>query len=572
MTARLTLTALLMVAAPSFAGDAAELVLRNGRFYPVATRGAIEGSLAVRDGRIAYLGPDAGVAGLIGAGTEVVELAGRSVTPGLIDAHSHLVSLGRALSEVDLVGTASYQEVIGRVSSRARELPAGSWIGGRGWDQNDWPVKEFPSHQRLSAAVPDHPVWMRRIDGHAALLNERAMRLLGLDASIQDPPGGRFLRAPDGRLTGVLIDDAMTVAEERALAGGGDSAAGGASVAGFLGAAGGEETERWILAGAAHCLERGLTTVTDMGIDAEEHGAYARLRAAGRLPLRAALFLTDEPALLDAWFARGPEIDPAARLLVRGIKLYSDGALGSRGAALVEEYSDEPGNLGLLRTSSEHIHDVCRRALDSGFQVGVHAIGDRGNLVSLDAIERCFGGPRPEARFRVEHAQVMRLGDIERMARLGVIASMQPTHATSDMPWAEDRVGAARIRGAYAWRRVLEAGGELALGSDFPVERADPLLGIYAAVTRQDTAGSPAGGWLPEERLDRFEALRGFTLDAARSLFLEDEVGSLEVGKRADLTVFARDPMTVPVAEIPAVEIDMTLVDGRLAYRREAER
>ena len=237
---------------------------------------------------------------------------------------------------------------------------------------------------------------------------------------------------------------------------------------------------------------------------------------------------------------------------MRGVKLYSDGALGSRGAALIEEYSDEPQNLGLLRTSSDHIHDVCRRALASGFQVGIHAIGDRGNLVSLDGIERCFGGPKPEARFRIEHAQIMRLGDIERMAELGVIASMQPTHATSDMPWAEDRVGPARIRGAYAWRRVLDAGGRLALGSDFPVELVDPTHGFYAAVTRQDQTGHPAGGWLPDQRLDRAEALRGFTLDAAWSLFLEDEVGSLELGKRADLTVFARDLMTMPAAEIPA--------------------
>ena len=257
--------------------------------------------------------------------------------------------------------------------------------------------------------------------------------------------------------------------------------------------------------------------------------------------------------LLASWFERGPEIDAdGARLLVRGVKLYSDGALGSRGAALIEDYSDEPQNLGLLRTSSDHIHDVCSRALATGFQVGIHAIGDRGNLVSLDGIERCFGGPRPAARFRIEHAQVMRLGDIERMAELGVIASMQPTHATSDMPWAEDRVGPARIRGAYAWRRVLEAGGRLALGSDFPVELADPTHGLYAAVTRQDHDGNPAGGWLPDQRLRRAEALRGFTLDAAHSLFLEEEVGSLELGKRADLTVFARDVMTVPAAEIPA--------------------
>jgi predicted amidohydrolase YtcJ len=552
MTLRTFLAVLLAATAPSFAGDAADLVLRGGRFYPVAVPGVVEGSLAVRGGRIVYLGPDSGAAGMIGSDTEILELAGRTVTPGLIDAHSHLVNLGRALSEVDLVGTSSYEEVIERVRERARDLPTGAWVAGRGWDQNDWPVKEFPSHQALSDAVPDHPVWMRRVDGHAALLNERAMRKLGLDDSISEPPGGRFLRDAQGRLTGVLIDDAMTVARS-----------GGGAVATT------QERAGWILAGGRHCLERGLTTVTDMGVDQSDYEAYAGLRAAGRLPLRAALFLSDEAELLDAWFERGPEMDPEARLQVRGVKLYADGALGSRGAALIEEYSDEPQNLGLLRTSSDHIHEVCNRALASGFQVGIHAIGDRGNLVSLDGLERCFGGPRPVARFRIEHAQIMRLSDIDRLAGLGVIASMQPTHATSDMPWAEDRVGPQRIRGAYAWRRVLEAGGRLALGSDFPVELVDPTHGIYAAVTRQDQAGSPEDGWLPDQRLDRTEALRGFTLDAAHSLFLEREVGSLELGKRADLTVFARDIMTIPSVEIPAVEIDMTLVEGEIIYRRE---
>ena len=553
MAVRLTISLLLAVALPSFAEDAADLVLRDGRFYTVSPAGVVEGSLAVRDGRIAYLGPDAGASALIGARTEVVDLGGRAVTPGLIDAHSHLVGLGAALAQVDLVGTASYEEVIERVRARAAAQPPGSWVNGRGWDQNDWPEKEFPSHQVLSAEVPDHPVWMRRVDGHAALLNRRAMEVLGLDDSVADPPGGRFLRDAQGRLTGVLIDDAMTVA--RAAQPDQRSA---------------EEVAGWIVAASHHCLARGLTTVTDMGVDQAEIDAYSRLRAAGRLPLRAALFLTDEAGLLDAWFERGPELDEdGSRLTVRGVKLYSDGALGSRGAAMIEDYSDEAQNLGLMRTSSDHIHEVCGRALEAGFQVGVHAIGDRGNLVSLDGIERCFGKPRPEARFRIEHAQVMRLADIERMARLGVIASMQPTHATSDMPWAEDRVGPERIRGAYAWRRVLDAGGELALGSDFPVELADPVHGLYAAVSRQDHDGSPAGGWLPDQRLDRHEALRGFTLDAARSLFLEDEVGSLEVGKRADLTVFGRDIMTVPAAEMPAVEVDMTLVDGEIVYRGE---
>ena len=533
--------------------DTADLILRHGVFYPVQPSGRIEGSLAVRGGRIVYLGPDAGADKLRGPKTRVIDLAGRAVTPGLIDAHSHLAGLGQALQEVDLTGTATYEEIVRKVREAASKVPAGTWVRGRGWDQNDWPEKQFPTHEALSAAVPGHPVWLTRVDGHAALVNARAMQVLGIDAATKDPSGGRFLRGSGGQPTGVLIDNAMDVVGDRVPA---------ATV---------EDRQRALRLAARHCVELGLTTVTDMGISDADYRAYSALRKSGELPLRAALFLTDDARLLTHWFERGPEIDPDARLLVRGVKLYIDGALGSRGAALVEPYSDDPGNLGLLVTTGDHLEDVSRKALAAGFQVGIHAIGDRGGLVALDAMERAFGGSpsgRPEARFRVEHAQVLRLEDIQRMSRLGVIASMQPTHATSDMPWAGDRVGERRLAGAYAWRKVLNAGGRLALGSDFPVESADPRLGLYAAVTRQDLQGKPAGGWLPGERLTREEALRGFTLDAAWSLFLEKEVGSLEVGKRADLVVFARDPMTVPEAEIPKAEIDLTVVDGQVVHER----
>lgn len=538
---------------PSLAGDSADLILRHGTFYPVEPAGPVEGSLAIRGGRIAFLGSDGEAEKLRGTQTKVIDLGGRAVVPGLIDAHSHFLGLGVALTEVDLVGTSSYAEVVAKVREAAAKAPAGSWIRGRGWDQNDWADKRFPEHGPLSEAVPGHPVWLTRVDGHAALLNERAMAILGISAATVDPAGGRFLRDAAGRPSGVLVDNAMDIAAGKIP---GPSAA---------------EVGRVLELAARHCLERGLTTVTDMGVDQDQIDAYAAARQAGHLPLRVAAFLTDNDALLARWFERGPEIDPEARFSVRGVKLYADGALGSRGAALVEPYSDEPGNLGLLVTGGPHMEEVARKALKAGFQVGVHAIGDRGNLVALDALEAALGGPRPEARFRVEHAQVMRLQDLERMARLGVIASMQPTHATSDMPWAGDRVGPSRLRGAYAWRKVLDAGGRLALGSDFPVESADPLLGLYAAVTRQDLAGKPEGGWLPGERLSREEALRGFTLDAAWSLFLDREVGSLAVGKRADLVVFSRDPMKIPAAEIPRAGIDYTLVDGRIVYAREGE-
>lgn len=543
---------------PSGGEDAADLVLRGGRFYTVATPDVVEGSLAVRDGRIVFLGEDRDADAWVGADTEVIDLAGRAVTPGLIDAHSHLAGLGFSLAQVDLVGTESYQEVIDRVATAAAEAVPDAWIRGRGWDQNDWPSKAFPSHRPLSDAVAEHPVWLTRVDGHAALLNELALELAGITAETADPPGGRILRDEQGRPTGVLVDTAMDLAADAI-----PPPPAGAVVAAI---------ER----AARECNAVGLTTVTDMGVGESTLQAYEGLAGEGRLPLRVSAFLTDEPALLDRWFERGPRVAAPRRgggaddrFQVRGVKLYADGALGSRGAALVEPYSDEPGHAGLLITGTDHLREVCARAVDSGFQVAVHAIGDRGNLVVLDAYERCFGGePRPDLRFRIEHAQVLRLQDIERLARLGIVASMQPTHATSDMPWAEQRLGERRLAGAYAWRRVLEAGGRLALGSDFPVESPDPRLGLYAAVTRQDRAGNPPQGWLPGQRLKRQEALRGFTLDAAWALFLDTEVGSLEVGKRADLVVWGDDPMTLPAAAIPTAAIDMTLVDGQIVHRR----
>jgi predicted amidohydrolase YtcJ len=541
---------LLAVARPSHSEDAADLILTHGVFYPVQPADPVRGSLAVRAGRIVYLGDDAGAANLRGPATRVIDLAGRAVTPGLIDAHSHLSGLGMALDEVDLRGAPTYEEVIRRVRDAAGRLPAGAWVSGRGWDQNLWPGKQFPTHGALSQAVPDHPVWLTRIDGHAVLANAKAMAILGLGAATPDPSGGRLLRDADGQLTGVLVDRAIELAR--------------------LPEPSAADRERYLAAAARHCVALGLTTVTDMGIGAADLEAYFALRRERRLPLRAALFLADQEDLLTSWFARGPDIDAAARVTVRGVKLYADGALGSRGAALVEPYSDDPGNLGLLVSSGEHLEAVARQAAAHGFQVAIHAIGDRGNLVALDAMERALGGPRPELRFRLEHAQVLRLDDIARLARLGIIASMQPTHATSDMPWAKERLGEARLAGAYAWRKVLAAGGRLALGSDFPVESADPRLGLYAAVTRQDLAGNPPGGWFPAERLTRQEALRGFTLDAAWSLFLDREIGSLAVGKRADLVVFAHDPMTVPAAEIPRAGVDMTFVEGEVVYESAA--
>ncbi len=545
-------------AAASPVQDAADLVLRHGTLYPVtgmAVRGApasLTGSVAVRGGRLVYVGDDAGVERFRGPRTRVVELRGRAVTPGLIDAHSHLESLGEFLEQVDLVGVDSYAEIVRRVAAAAAKAPAGAWVVGRGWDQNRWAGKEFPVHQPLSAAVPDHPVWLQRIDGHAALLNAAGMRALGVSAAVADPEGGRILRDAQGDPTGVLVDRAAGIFAARRPV------------------STDAERRRHLVAAGRAVAALGLTTVTDMGVGAASAAAYRALQQGHQLPVRVAVFWTGTDPALPDWLVPGPWRSDDAFLTLRGVKLYADGALGSRGAALLEPYKDDPGNLGLTVTPEADMARIAKLARAHGFQVAIHAIGDRGNLLALDALDAALDGePHPELRFRIEHVQVIRHQDLERMARLGILASMQPTHATSDMPWAVDRLGPERLPRAYAWRTALRAGAHLALGSDFPVERPDPLLGIYAAVTRQDLEGQPAGGWLPDQLLTRDEALRGFTRDAAYAIFLDDQVGTLEVGKRADLVVFDRDPMTVAAAEIPRARVDLTLVDGRIVYRRE---
>jgi len=535
--------------------DGPTLVLCHGQFYVGPTLDPVTGSLVVRNGHIAFVGSDQEAEAMAGADARQIELNGRAVTAGLIDSHFHLAEFGDALSWLRLHGTRRYSELVDEVRAAAAKLPAGTWIRGRGWDQSLWKQHEFPNNEGLSAAVPDHPVFLARVDGHAALLNRRAFETLNIDDSTPDPVGGRFLRDAAGHLTGMVQDNAYDAIQAR------------------LPKPDRDEVARRILLAAHHAASMGLTTVTDMGVEEglEEttYDVMRQLALSDRLPVRVAVFLHLPDAERREWLARGPFIDPERRIIIRGVKLFADGAMGSRGAALIEPYSDAPHDLGLLRLTSDEIEAVCQQAMRHGFQLAVHAIGDRANLVVLDAYERCFHGtPHPELRFRIEHVQELRLQDIDRLARLGVIASMQPVHATSDMRWAEQRLGTRRLQGAYAWRRVLNAGARLVLGSDAPSDDPDPRDGIHAAVTRQDVDGNPAGGWLPEQRLTRREALAGYTESGAWGLFLDKDIGTLAVGKLADLVVWGQDIMKVPPAAIPGVPVDLTIVGGHVVYQR----
>ena len=484
-------------------------------------------------------------------GATHVDLGDATIVPGLIDAHGHMSGLGMSHLTADLVGTASKAEIIERLRTFARELPDGAWLVGRGWDQNDWPEQAFPTAADLDAAFPDRPVWLDRIDGHAGWANSAAMRAVARELSGDwQPDGGRIVRDGNGQPTGLFVDAAATL------------------VSAVIPAADDAAIERALTLAMADAVAHGLTGVHDAGVSLKEMRVYQRLADRGAMPMRITAMADGDSAAL-AWLcSNGLYQHPSQRLKMRTVKLYVDGALGSRGAALLEDYRDDPGNRGLLMMTPAQADAVVRKARDCGVQVATHAIGDRGNRVVLEAYADALGdNAGSDHRWRIEHAQVLSMEDLPRLAAMHVIASMQPTHATSDMPWAEERLGAGRIDGAYAWRKLRDSGARLALGSDFPVESVDPRLGLYAAATRTDAQGMPRGGWHPEDKLTPYEALRGFTLDAAWAGFAEDLVGSLAPGKRADFVVLAQDPLAIEPAALRALTILSTWVDGKPVYQ-----
>lgn len=523
-------------------------VLHNATIYTVDGENSMATAMAVDGERIVAVG-----------GEEILsdypdwprlDARGHAVVPGLIDAHAHLMGLGETLLQADLVGATSRAEVLERLEAFEADLPGGAWLQGRGWDQNDWKDgNAFPTAADLDVLFPDRPVWLIRVDGHAGWANSAAMRLAGVSAETTTPAGGEIIRDGRNRPAGIFVDNAMALIEKAVPPLTGDEA-------------------REALRRATRKTARyGLTGIHDAGTPRAARRLYEQAIEEGDFPLRVYGMLP--PGELNAYCDEGqvPYEHESARLVIRSMKLYSDGALGSRGAALLADYSDDPGNRGLLLDDEETLQNLVTRAMACGLQVNTHAIGDRANRLMLDiyeeAVEETGGGP---GRHRIEHAQVLHPTDIPRFAGLGVIASVQPTHATSDMPWAHERLGDDRLEGAYAWQSLLESGARLALGSDFPVEHVNPLFGFYAAVTRRDHEGNPAGGWFPEQRLSREEALRGFTIDAAYAAFMEDEVGSLDVGKRADFVILDQDIMSVEASEIPETRVLATYIDGVPVY------
>jgi hypothetical protein len=553
------LFAALIVLTMSMAAEQSDLVMRNGRIVTVDAGFSQAEAVAVRNGRIVFVGSNQDVAAWIGPATRVIDLNGRTVLPGLIDAHAHLYDLGKELSELRVTSTSSFSEIVERVARRVNVSRPGEWIVGGRWDQNDWVEKEFPVHESLSRVSPQNPVFLKRVDGNAAMVNRRALQIAGIDRNTPDPAGGRIIRDKQGEATGVLVNRAMV------------------QVLSLIPAEADDQIEKKLLVAASDCLQKGLTGVHDAGVGPALIAIYKKLIDSDRLPIRIYAMLGDErdpepSGDIRLYLCRNKVLDYRNRglLSVRSVKLFFDGALGSRGAAFFEPYLDDPANSGLLRISPETIYRITRAALQEGMGVNTHCIGIRGNRLCLAAYEKALGEvPVQDHRLRIEHAQIVQREDVAVFKRLGVIPAMQPIHCTSDMSFVDKRIGAKRSEGAYAWRWFRQAGLVIPCGSDFPVETNDPLQGIYAAVTRQDESGLPVGGWHAEQRLSREEAIRGYTIWAAQAAFQEKQLGSIETGKRADFVVFDKDLLHIQPSEILTAKVDYTILEGKIVYQRK---
>jgi predicted amidohydrolase YtcJ len=521
------------------------VLLINGRIHTMDPAGSVVDALVIRDGRVAFAGRQADVNPA--AGEPVIDLGGRPVLPGLVDGHGHLMLLARARLELDLAAARSEEEIAAMVTRVAAGLRPGEWIAGRGWDQTRWPGQTFPSRASLDRAAPGHPVALVRVDGHATWASGAALERAGITRHSSDPAGGLIARDARGEPTGLLVDLAQDL------------------IRGLVPPPSEARFDAAVETVIAECLAKGLTGAHEPGLDLSAVASYGRLIARDCFPFRVFAALSGKKAWGQYRERGGPESIGDGQLTVGAIKLWLDGALGSRGAALHAPYCDDPKNTGLVLVPPDEVLRLTREAVARGFHVWVHAIGDRANSLVLDVFERVLrdGGPRP--RLRVEHAQILTPADIPRFARLGVVPSMQPTHCTSDMRWAGERLGPERLVGAYAWRSMLDAGSYVAGGSDFPVEDANPFHGLHAAVTRAPREGDDPG-WQPEQRMTREEAVRSFTIWNARSIGREAELGSLEPGKRADLIALSDDVFACPAPRIAAIRPLLSMVGGAVAY------
>ena len=555
---RIRQISLLVLAALGSLPAMADTVIDNANGYTLNAKGDLVQFTAMAfddQGRIIAVGGSADVAGKA-KNARRIDMQGRTVLPGLIDAHGHVFGLGQQLTQLDLFSTTSLEQALKFIGDYARANPDHAWIRGRGWNQENWKLGRFPTAAELDAVVSDRPVWLERVDGHAGWANRRALALAGITKTTPDPVGGKIVRDANGEATGVLVDAAQEL------------------VAKVLP----QQTEaegRVMLDRALQEIARvGLTSVHDAGIGVGEDRLYRAYADQGKLTARVYAMIGGTDKDFDELSKNGPLKEYGKGMYaLRSVKLYSDGALGSRGAALIKPYSDEPHSHGLLFFNMAQMDAKMAKAMRKGYQVNVHAIGDAGNRQILDIYKKELGVTKSgkggaNARHRIEHAQVVTLDDIPRFKTLGIIPSMQPTHATSDKNMAETRVGPERIKGAYAWRSFLHQGSRIACGSDFPVEAPNPFFGIHAAVTRQDAQGQPVAGWYPNQAMSLKEAFRCFTLDAAYAGHQENTLGSLEAGKQADFIVIDRDLFRMPTYDIHKTGVLETWVAGKQVFKK----
>lgn len=538
----------------------ADLILTNATVYTVNDAQPVAEAIAVTNGRIVKVGSTDEIHEYKGNSTQVLNLHGHYIFPGFIEGHAHIMGVGANLINVDLMGAKSFDEVVEMVQRKAEETPEGQWVIGRGWHQDKWSetpenvFKGFPTHHKLSEAVPNHPVYLSHASGHASLVNAKALELAGIDETTGNPAGGEVFKDVTGQPTGLLNETASRLVAEIIP----------------------EETPEYrakkLHLAIEECLKHGIVGFHQAGSGAEDIAVFEKFAADGDLKIRLHVMLHGlDSALLQSYFAKGPQTGLYDHHLnIQSIKLYADGALGSRGAWLLEEYSDADGIHGHNVTPMEDIEKVVFQGLENGFQMCTHAIGDRANREVLDIYQRAFDQFPKQAkdhRFRIEHAQHIDPSDIPRFAAMGVLPAMQAIHMSSDRPWAIDRLGKARIEdGAYMWRELIDSGSKIINGTDAPVEPINPLACFYASVSRKTLSGNPDGGYEPEQKMSRHDALMSYTIWPAYGAFMDDYTGTIEEGKVADFTILDRDIMIIPEEEILETKVKMTIIDGEVVF------
>ncbi len=518
--------------------------MHNAVIYTVDSSFSTAQAMAVKDGKILYVGKEDEVLNKYSA-KDTVDAKGNAVYPGFIDAHAHFVGYAQSLFAVDLFDSKSTDEIVSRVQKFVADHPGEQWISGRGWDQNKFPGKQFPDNVKLSQLFPNTPVVLERVDGHALLVNDKALQFANIKPG-QTLTGGA-IETVNGKLTGILIDNAEAL------------------IGAVTPEPSREEMAKKLLAAQQNCFAQGLTTITDCGLDYEAVEAIDTMQQQGKLAMHLYIMLSDAKRNYDKFLKRGPY--KTDKLFVHGFKVYADGALGSRGACLLQPYNDKPGWQGFLLSSKEHYDSVARLLAGTDFQMCTHAIGDSGNRVILQAYTKYLGG-KNDKRWRIEHAQIINPADFDLFGKSSIIASVQPTHATSDMYWAADRLGTERLKGGYAFKQLLQQNGWIALGTDFPVEDISPFKTFLAAVFRVDAKGYPAGGFQMENALTREQAIRGMTIWAAKADFWEKETGSLETGKNADFIILDKDLMKVQWNEVLQTKVIATYSEGKKVYNK----